>query len=141
MAATLTASFSSGLFTSQLAGAARLSGAEILQEVTSAELVSLEISQISYAHNRLVYYYDEEQAQVSSSSSTDTSLSLGMIMLFASIVGLGFLAFVGIVAHGFNGYHKLSTISDSEAHITEKNDSRRNPFGTDAALKEDSISI
>lgn len=134
MAATIEASFASGAFSTQLSGSAQLSGASLLSEVTSAELLSLEISKIAYAHSRLVYYYDQEEATVSSSSSSSSSsLSSSVVMVLVGVAVVGFVAFVGVAAHGFNGYNKLSTVTDSE-HIAavEMEAAIRSPFRHDA---------
>lgn len=120
MASTLSATFQSGAFSSQLVSGARLAGSDLFSEGLTAELISLDVSGVSYTGNKMVYYYDTETASVSSSSES-SSLSMGMIVLFATVAAVGFVAFVGVAAHGFNGYSKLAMNSEHEAVLAESN--------------------
>lgn len=120
MASTLAATFQSGVFSTQLVSGARLAGSDLFGEGVTAELISLDVSGVSYTGNKMVYYYDSESASVSSSSE-ESSMSMGMIILIATVAAVGFVAFVGVAAHGFNGYSKLAMQSEHEAVLAESN--------------------
>jgi len=111
MSNTLEFAFASGSFMATLP--LTTARDELLGEIAEVELVSLEISDISYSKNNLVYYYDEKASQDDNTGDSQ-SLSGGMIALFAVVGSLALVAVVGVVAHGFNGYKKLSTVSDSD---------------------------
>lgn len=58
MAATLEASFSSGDFASGISADASKIGVDVLGAMTTVELTSFDITEISYSQSHLVYYYD-----------------------------------------------------------------------------------
>jgi hypothetical protein len=112
MTATLQASMSGGNFVQTMSSASTLAASTTVTDVNTAELQSLEILSISYADNRLVYVYDTVSS--SSVSSEDPVMSSGVIVLFVAVVALAGVAAVGMIAHSFGSYQKVSTASDSE---------------------------
>lgn len=129
IALTLENAFASGTFVTQLTGEAKLMNSEVLEEVSAAELVSLEVVSISYTNSHLVYYYDNNDvsADGSVSYSSASGLSNGVIAMFVVVAAVGFVAFVGIVSHGFNGYSKLPLESQHVGATTHEEEAR-NPF-------------
>jgi hypothetical protein len=139
--ATIEASLTSGVFTSAL------SGSVLMGSVSGAQLVSLEIQSIAFLHSHLVYVYtSDEKAVVSSSSST--GLSTAAMSVVGIVCVLGFVAFVGVVSHNFNGYNKVSSASDSDVRavsmIAVDNNSEiqleevRHPFANSAGIAKKS---
>jgi len=115
MSATLQSSMTAGAFVQSLSHGALLAGSDAVKDVSAAQLVSLEIVSISYADNRLVYIYDSDSSSVSSSESM---LSASVIVLFIGVVAVAGIAVVGMIAHSYGSYQKISTASDSE--VSEK---------------------
>lgn len=118
MAATLEASMSSGAFASTLSKTALAGHSDLLSQVSYAELVSLEISSIAYSNSHLVYVYsaDAESSTVSSSSKIG-GFSNGFIIMFVGVAAFAFVAFIGVATHGFNGYSKVRSVTDSEQQM------------------------
>jgi hypothetical protein len=130
MSATLQASMASGLFVQTLTKDALATGAVSVANVMSAELVSLEILSITYANNRLVYYYDSEaSSSVSSSSSSGPALSASVVVVFVAVIALAGVAVVGMIAHSYGSYQKVSTASDSEVSEKVRLSGMKSKFG------------
>ena len=130
MMATLEASFATGVFAYQLRQDATTMDVDALQEVTTVELVSLEIDSIHYASSHLVYYYGDDEVQSVSATSSSNGISTTITVVFLLVVAAGFVAFVGISRHGMSSYKKLNTISDSSRdHKAEMSMNVRTPFG------------
>jgi hypothetical protein len=135
MAATLETAFGSGAFTASLVGSASLANNDVIADVNSEELVSLEITKIAYTHSHLVYIYDEDQNVVAGSSSMSSSNSyITNVAIFGvAIAGVIVVAVVGVMTHKFNGYNKLSSESESarvSSQVEEQDDIEivQNPF-------------
>jgi len=118
MSATLNAAIASGEFVQSMSSNAQLTGASTVQEVSAAHLVSLEILSITYENNRLVYYYDSESASTVSSDSSSPALSASVVVMFVAVIALAGVAVVGMIAHSYGSYQKVSTATDSE--VSEK---------------------
>ena len=132
MAATLEASFNSGVFTEQLTHGAVTMNVDTLQGVSTVELVSLEIGRIQYAQSHLVYYYSSDEDSVQSGSDNRASTVSTMVFLgFLSVVAVGFIALVGIAHHGVKAYERVSSVTDSEDQSRQDRLAAvRTPFGT-----------
>jgi len=113
MGATLQSSIISGDFVQRLSTSTLASSS--MKDIIAVEVLSLEIVSISYADNRLVYYYDSGS---SSTVSSGPALSTGVVVLFGAVVVAGVIAVVGMVAHSYGSYQKVSTATDSE--VSEK---------------------
>lgn len=103
---------SSESFTTSLAQCAVLAGAVSLERVQSAELVWLELDSITYegVHemkaSTLPAFDDSEFWE--NSSLNISVYNYETITMFIIAVGAGFIAFVGLISHGVNGYKRIS---------------------------------
>jgi len=136
MAATLEASFAANEFAAQLLQEAATMNIDALQAMTTVALVSLQVVQIEYSTNHLVYVYGYE-ADVQSHSGLDLySMSTTALLFLVAVVAFGFVSLVGIARHGMSSYAQLSAVTDSErdAASAEMRVVARTPFGTNDQL-------
>jgi hypothetical protein len=114
----LTTKISSESFSISLTQSAVLAGAESLERVQSAELVSLELESITYEgvqtmRSSTLPAFDEAEYWGTSSLVNVSLYNVGSISIFVVAIAAGFVAFVGLVSHSMNGYKRISQLSDS----------------------------
>jgi hypothetical protein len=115
MASTLEVSIESGAFVQQLVHVSTQTSNSMLGDVTAAELIKLEVYSVRYSQSKLVYYADDQDSYtMHSNSDDDYSMSTTMIVIIAAVCSVAFIAFVGIATHTFNGYKKVSQVTESE---------------------------
>lgn len=117
----LASKVSSESFSISLTQSALLAGAVSLEKVQRAELVSLKLESISYEGvqtmqaSNLPAFDDSEYWK---SSVLNISLyNVESIAVFFVAIAAGFVAFVGLVSHGVNGYKSVSQLSDSQHEV------------------------
>lgn len=112
------AKMSSGEFLSQLTQNALQNGATLMSTVQGAELVSLKISDVEYTGGKSMVESTltpmEAQGDGSAYTHISSSYNVQDIAIFCGALAVGFIAFVGVMAKGMNGYEQMS--QDSEAH-------------------------
>lgn len=132
----LASKVSSEGFTVSLTQSALLAGALSLEKVHNAELVSLELDSISYEGvqtmraSTLPAFDDSEYW---GSSVLNVSLyNTESIGLFVIAVAAGFVALVGLLSHGMNGYKSVSQVSESSHEVL--------PSSLDTTISNPSVS-
>lgn len=117
----LASKVSSESFSVSLTQSAVLAGAVSLEKVQHAELVSLVLESITYEGvqtmqaSNLPAFDDSEYWQ---NSILNISLyNTESIAVFFVVLAAGFVAFVGLVSHGMNGYQSVSQLSDSQHEV------------------------
>eukprot|EP00339_Tiarina_fusa_P026206 CAMPEP_0117014734 /NCGR_PEP_ID=MMETSP0472-20121206/11897_1 /TAXON_ID=693140 ORGANISM="Tiarina fusus, Strain LIS" /NCGR_SAMPLE_ID=MMETSP0472 /ASSEMBLY_ACC=CAM_ASM_000603 /LENGTH=573 /DNA_ID=CAMNT_0004718365 /DNA_START=91 /DNA_END=1813 /DNA_ORIENTATION=- len=108
-------------FSVSLAQSASLAGAVSLEKVQSAELVSLDLISISYEGVQTMQAstlpaFDDSQYWGSSVLNVSLYDAESLSVFFIAVVG-GFVAFVGLLSHGVNGYKSVSQLSDSQHEV------------------------
>ena len=103
------------------AQSASLAGAVSLEKVQSAELVSLDLVSISYEGVQTMQAstlpaFDDSQYWGSSVLNVSLYDAESLSVFFIAVVG-GFVAFVGLLSHGVNGYKSVSQLSDSQHEV------------------------
>jgi hypothetical protein len=112
---------SSESFTASLTQSAVLAGAVSLERVQSAELVWLELESITYEGvqemkaSTLPTFDDSEYWE---NASLDISVyNFETITMFVIAIGAGFIAFVGLISHGVNGYKRISLTNNFQHEV------------------------
>lgn len=117
----LASKISSQGFSISLAQSALLAGAVSLENVQNAELVSLELTSISYEGVETMQAstlpaFDDSQYWGSSVMNV-SFYNVESLAVFFVAVAAGFVAFVGLVSHSVNGYKSVSQLSDSQHEV------------------------
>lgn len=108
-------------FTTSLSQSALLAGATSLEKVQNVELLSLDLESITYSGVQSMQAstlpsFDDSEYWGSSVLNVSLYNFESMGIFFVAIVS-GFVAFVGLVSHGVNGYKSVSQLSDSQHEV------------------------
>eukprot|EP00602_Paraphysomonas_sp_CaronLab_P007431 CAMPEP_0185017966 /NCGR_PEP_ID=MMETSP1103-20130426/807_1 /TAXON_ID=36769 /ORGANISM="Paraphysomonas bandaiensis, Strain Caron Lab Isolate" /LENGTH=644 /DNA_ID=CAMNT_0027547597 /DNA_START=58 /DNA_END=1992 /DNA_ORIENTATION=- len=149
LASELEEKISSGDLLTALSTRATLANVVPLTQVTDIQLLSLEVESVTYSGSEKMVASDlvynptsEEESQSKFSSHFDYTT----IILFFSAVGVGFIAFVGIVSNTITGYSSLPmdsahgidrSTSAAEVVGIEMDSTISNPLGRNAAEEAD----
>jgi hypothetical protein len=132
-------------FVSLLHSAATASAVSHLTQVRAAELVSLELDGISYEGTAIMEKSNLPPAGSASWGATNTvtvsEYNYTILSLFLGSVLVGFIAFIGILSHGMNGYTRLSENSVHEVMPAQMDESVTRPLNCEMGNRDGQISL
>lgn len=143
IASTLSSSMSSGQFETKLQVESSLQNVVSLSAQAVAELVSLEVTSITYvgAEGMITSTLPAVSwaADYQFSSSSSTGFETGVA--FLGVVVVGFVAFVGIMSKGIQKYESLPMESTHNEVVSSDMDSSISPLAEQSVFQVDSTPI
>lgn len=147
----LESTISTGSFQIALTNRATLAGVAPLAHIQQVELLSLEIESVSYVGVEELVAGNLPSVYTASEDSTNVThkFDVTTIVIFFSAMGIGFIAFVGILTSGAREYNSLpmdstharETDESLEISRTDMDITISNPLGGNVAMSADTSAV